>query len=401
MKRHGIQGFFTVAAIKFMSLLLMVYVLFFLFYFGGLSEVGIYSAITAVSAPLAMFCSFRYVEWIALHENKEYGFSVSVVSGVLLYFLLAIPAFMILRNFVSDWLILLLLIAYKLIEMIGEFYITLLVSKGDIVGAGVSVCARFTLVLIFSILGLALGFESKLWVIVIALFASYTLVLLLIDMPKMLRMRYFVSFSIRDIYLYVVANFKYGLLGAMVSINSTFPRYFLTYVGDMKLLGLFSLVYQVAATVVNIAQYPVSVGISRIRIYLQGRYHLLQFASIVITVFVLALLGGSGLPALNQHNWLSNSFTGYLMLLFFAASMFVFLMFRGVIFSLAIALESARHLQWIVLIAGLLAAFILLSMWSVGFIASSFLMSCLFVVISSYLSVLMVVFGLRHSEVAA
>lgn len=398
MKMSSLFGFISLAAIKFTSLLLMAYVLFFLFFFGGLSQVGIYSAITAVTAPLAMFCSFRYVEWIALHENKSYGFSLSVSAASVIYMLLAIPSFFVMQLFVDDWRLLFLLFIYKLIEMICEFYMALLASRGEVYASAISVCARFILVAVLSLTGVALGFEDGLWIIIGALLISYAIVFIFLDMPRLMKENDFIICDIASLFSYVVSNFRYGLLGAAVSVNSVLPRYFFTYLGDMKVLGLFSLVYQVAATVVNVAQYPVSIGASHIKAYFQENYRFFRFSIVAVAVFALAILSVCTLPSLNQHNWIGGKFYNYLVLALCAGAMFIFLMYRGILFSVAIASGGAKHLQWLVLVAGGFALLTMSVVWYLSLVSSSFLIGCLYVSFSSFFSALLVFREIKLSE---
>lgn len=395
ISKRKYYSLFSLVSIKFVSLFLMAYVLLYLSYFGGLNSVGVFSAITAVTGPLAMFASFRYVEWMALHGDKNYAFSISISAAIFIYFILALFAYFILIKIDCDLVVLLLLVTYKPFEMIGEFYASSLISKGDVNGAVLSVVSRLILIIIFSLLGLLYKFGSVLLIIAASLIVSHIFVLALNDFPKIIRKRHFVVITVHDILGYISNNFKYGLLSAIISFNSSLPRYFLTYIGDMEILGLFSMIYLVAATAVNILQYPVSVKIVQIRDYLIGNLYLIRLVFLIQSVVLLFLLILSGAPYLNIHDWRSYSNINLILLFVSISFMFVFLMFRGILFSLSIALNLASNLQWLTLCSSILAVFVLSGLRFFEHVDSNLIISCLFVSMSSYFSSIIVIYKLK------
>lgn len=386
MKKNIIE-FFLIVAMKFASLSLMIYVIGFIFYFGGLKELGIYSAITAVTIPLTVFASYRYIEWMALEPNKNDAFLIASSSAVLTYIFFVFFATPIFYSIHNDFFTMFFLIIYRPLELVSDIYVSFLVGIQKKSLAAISILSKFFLVIVISFLLKIFSKLDAVQLVALSVFLSYLSVFSFFDVPVMLHKRYLQRISFTNIRLYLKDNYHYGFLNTMVTLNSVIPRYYLTYIGSMESLGLFSFLYQISATLVNLIQYAVSIKIQSISKFMLENFYILSRIAAVLMVLILVLL----FVFIKQpYNYASLIKENYLWSFFIISGMFVFLMYRGLLISIFITIEKGGRMNIYFFSAGLLAATLILPFIIFNIIESSIALSVVFVMMSCYITSLFI-----------
>lgn len=383
-----------IIVLKMASLILMGYVMLFLTVFGGLADVGVYSAVTAVTAPAAMFFMFRYVEWIALSEDKVSAFSVSVSVAVTGFLLAAPIIYLFLKEVVPSKFFLFFLIAYKPFELLNDFFVSMLVSRGDKRLAFFSLFYKLAGVIIISMTGLMLGFKNLPLLIALALFLAFFGVTLIHDLVCVVRLRIFQWPGSKAMLAYACDNVKFGVLGLLVSVNSLLPRYYLIAMGDMAMLGLFSLAYQIAASMVNILQYPIGLKVAGIRDFFIVRAPWLDFILIGFFALLVASVVGVFFVASGAHIDYA-TLPRMIFLSIIVLLMFFYLIFRGFLLSLIVATAQTEYIYLVVLISSfvaVLASALVIHLYSE---ISPFLVSSFFVIVSSFVTSTILVLRFR------
>lgn len=380
-----ISELLSMVVLKMASLMLMGYVMLFLTVFGGLQDVGSYSAVTAMTAPVAMFLMFRYVEWIALAGNKVAAFSVSVLVAVGGFIVAAPLIYAVLSGVTENGVFLVFLIAWKPLEIFGDFFISYLISCGDKRGAIRSVVCKLLGVVALSMLGVLAGFDNFPLLISWALFLGFVFVVVFHDLRIVRRKKSFVMPGWRGIVDYVRSNFKFGLLGVLVSVNSLVPRYYLMAAGDIAMLGLFSLLYLVAASAVNLLQYPISLKAAEIKNFFCDRIYLFDYVPAMLGAVLILMTIVGMFFSVNVRDGVSG-LMGVLVVLFFSALMFLYLLFRGLSLSLAIAANRADFVYVFVVFSALSGFLFSLIVWFFNSEISDIFLSSYFVIVSSFVA---------------
>lgn len=375
----------VITVLKMASLILMGYVIAFLSFFGGLSELGSYSAVTSVTAPLAMFFMFRYVEWIALSEDKALAFSVSVSIAVTGFVVFSPIVFYLLSGVVDSGLFLFLMLAFKPLELFSDFYVAMLVSRGERRAAFFSIVLKLSGVIFISTVALLFGFENFPLVVAVALFASFLFVFLFYDLPCVVRNKIFILYGKSSAIEYLGRNFMFGVQGLLISFNSVAPRYYLIAVGDMRLLGLFTLIYQIAASIVNVIQYPISIKISGIRNFLLSKLRLMDIITGVFFCVLLGLVSSVMLWGGYDYNH-SSSLIGIASIIVAVLVMFIFLTYRGLLLSLVIATGQASRNYLVIVFSFFVAILVSSLIGSSSYQISPFAVSLVFVIVSSFVT---------------
>jgi hypothetical protein len=154
-----------------------------------------------------------------------------------------------------------MLIFYKPLEMTSDMLVVAYTSNGNRRSGLVSVYSKLLLVIIFTTCSVYIFHWDPLKCAAGSLLTSYAIVLLCYDLKLVHNKNMWSKVDYMEIKGYVSENVGYGTLNLLMSLNSSMPRYFLIYQSNMAKLGLFSLLYQVAATTVNVMQYPISVKV--------------------------------------------------------------------------------------------------------------------------------------------
>ncbi len=360
----------------------MAFVLLFLTVSGGLSDVGTFSAATAVTAPIAMFLVFRYVEWISLATDPVKAFSEST-SVAITGFILACPfIYWGLAGWIRDHLFIKLLLIYKPFEIISDLIVTLHAARNKRLIALISAYVRLFGVIALSIL-FVYGLKIKpLHGVVVALLTSYVTTFLLYDMPILRRFGLFILPNASESVNYIRFNFSYGLLNLAVTLNSSMPRYFLAFQQDLKSLGLYSLLYQVAATGVNIIQYPLSIKVKAVYRLIRENIYKIRVSLVLGAMLTLSACVGSALgwiPSLqpNVGGW------GRILYIVLIGFMFLPLLLRGALITSAIGAARGEKLYSILATSMVISIFIVGASYRFGTAEGGLVLACAYVSASS------------------
>lgn len=294
------KDFLFAALVKLLTLMLMGYVVFFVLFFGGAYQVGVFASVASFFAPLVMFSNFRYVEYISCSDSVKKATLTALITSIFVFLSAVICFFVVKSKFgifpeVSDSLFFVFVI-YKILEQTADFFSTAFIVKKHLKFVAALAVLRFFLFFVLSLLlNVFFGESDFLICVVVALVFSY-FICFVIDVI------FFVSdydggvINFFEIFEYVSNNFGYGFLSMAISFNSSLPRYFLNYTGKMEILGIFSVVYQIAATVVNVFQQAVGIHGRRVSVFLKENLFLLYGSGVALFCFYgLFLLKMKGL----------------------------------------------------------------------------------------------------------
>lgn len=324
---------------------MMAFLMLFLLLYGGAKSLGIYAAITAITAPISMFCVFRYIESIALSQSKSKSFLTSLSAAIMLYIVMAPPIFYLIRDNIGDYFSAFILFLFKPLEMIHDFYIVYLSSEKLYKKAILSMSAKFIVFLVICVLGFFYLHWSVIHVVCLALFLSYFSILLILDIPYIRKVK-IEHVGLLDIHRYVIENVRHGIANAMISINSVMPRYFFMFVGDLKMLGIFTFIYQMSATCVNVIQYPMSIRANDISNFIFKKYYFVNGFFKISLIFVLLYIF-----SLNYilHNGDDKLILFFLLFIFIS---FVMMLLRGALFSSLIAIKKDKVMNKYIFLSG-------------------------------------------------
>jgi hypothetical protein len=335
--------------LKFSSLALTASVLLFLTVAGGLKEVGIYSSATAVTAPIATFLIFRSVEWISMSESYAKAFSIATVFAAGSFLLASPVVYLILEKWVQDFLFLKLILLYKPLEIISDMLMIVYTASGNKRLALYSIYSKFSLAAALTFIFIRISHISPLRSAAFALLIAFFAVILCYDWRNIRQKKLYASMEAKEVFAYVKGNIGYGFLSMAVSVNSSMPRYFLISQSDMSKLGLFSLLYQLAATLVNILQYPISIKVAKVSGFIKSHaVEIKKYVSSLMLIFVMAAVvamaayhGEKDIFMMREFRWVL--YPAIICL------MFVFLLIRGIMVTAVIGLRKGDMLYAIII----------------------------------------------------
>lgn len=324
--------------IKFSSVAIMGGIFLFLWIHGGFGGIGEFAAVTAIIAPLGVFSQFRYVEYIALNENKKIALYCSLYSSLIIFLILSFGFLIIQEVFFGFSFLFLLAIFYKLFEMFFEFQNAYFVSINKISYAiWINIFRIINIVLMYLIYTFFfLEYNSLLYCFSFLILSN--LILFIFSGVK------FFKIDAKTLISYIKLNYSYGFTSMFVSLNSLVPRYFYMAVGDSKGLGIFTIIYLFSSTSVNIFQYLFSVKVK----YLEGLYLSKKHTIKKITLFLILL------PLF--FIYINESYALIVMSFFL---MFVFMLIRGALITVNIVWAEKSKINMSVII-GMVVSFLVI-----------------------------------------
>lgn len=373
--------------IKFSSLSIMIFILLYILLSSGLESVGYFSAVTAITAPIAMFCQFRYIEVIGLaaEDKKEWTFFTSIISSLCVFLVISLGIVIFLRfiNY-QNYYLLILALAYKFFEMFSDSYIAYLSSVKKNKRAFSVVVMRVFLVLVCTAFSWVWKHgdivENILWAMLVAYLISSIFDFILIYKNANIHVQFI------EIWHYICANIGYGFLAVFVSINSLIPRYFFMYAGDYKNLGLFSVLYLCASFPVNVFQFAVSLRATLIKEYLVKNFKI-QKLNIILSLFVIISL-------LFLFKYVVS--TSYLYLLLYIVLMFLALMIRGIFITYSISNQLNTYINFVVVASMVACSGCMLLLFMVNWFSSLLIFGVFYVFLASSLTTFMLIFRNRR-----
>lgn len=332
----------------------MSYVMLFLLTRGGTKALGEFSAIVSITAPICMFLMFRCVESIALAQDKKREYSILLIGATTIFLTLS-PLFYLAAQYLGvNPLFSLLILAFKPLEMAAELTTTAFMASERKNWAARSMLIRTAGVVAISLLFTLATDLSPLTTVGIALFFSYSAVFLLYDFRRLRSSDLLGLFGVLQIARYLMRNFGLGALNFSISFNSSMPRYVLAEQAGLATLGTFALMHQIASTLVNIVQYPVSLQAANVLFFV--RRHAKLFRAICLTGIAAASLGLILALTAVAPELIPEALTYRYIALVGVLTLFMLLalMTRGIILTALIA--SQRHLKMYLLIVASTAA---------------------------------------------
>ncbi len=249
---------------------------------------GAYSAMVALTAPICMFLMFRCAESISLAHDKKREFSLLLTGSVTIFLALGPLFFLAGRSLGVGPIFCLLILAFKPLEMIAELTNTAFIARKSEYWATRSCLARVAgVVLLTNLLDITVQL-APLITVGLSLLFTYSAVFLLHDLPRLRSSDLLELFGVNALLNYVKRNFGLGALNFTISFNSSLPRYVLAEQSGLAALGTFALMYQIAATLVNILQYPVSLNAAYVLLLV--RRHSTRLNVICVTGIAVASL---------------------------------------------------------------------------------------------------------------
>ncbi|WAT83479.1 hypothetical protein [Delftia acidovorans] len=382
--KKGTLELLIIGLAKAGGLFIAFYSIVFISIQGGVSELGKFSAVTSILAPLVMFVTFRYVEFINAAADKFKAFSEIFWVGGCLYAIAAVLVGLFLWVYDSmgiAFYIFALVAIYKIFELFNDLLTTTLFAVGQKRLAISVIAAKVLAIVVLSIVWHWLVGLSALNTMCAALVSGFIGCFLLIDLPICVRYHLMHKTNFSEMMNFIKKNIGLGFFNLLISLNSTLPRYYILYFGDFYQLGLYTLIYQISATAVNIVQYPISVKVEaiakifRVRPGVEWRLFLGQF-------FGVALLLAGGF--LSQS--LPIVYAGLASL-----AMFVGLSIRGIFITACLGLGVVRdYVQTLVI--SILAGVVFLAVFElIHFDGSRLLLSFIYVLISSAVTSLILI----------
>jgi hypothetical protein len=356
---------------KLFSLSIMGYVVGFIAWKGGLEPVGEFSSIVALLAPIAMFSVLRYPEWIALADDKMGALSTVLISSQLLYGFGAtvlVLAVAVLGGISLEQF--LLLAVFKSLEIVndqlGAYYSAAQLHRRAIASNALKLAGLLFLTnVVFDIEP-----TSVVTTVAYSLVCGHFFVLVIYDGPTLKRLGRPPATQIQS---FLATQYQFGFSNALTSVNSNMPRYFLMAMSSKTLLGIFSIIYLVSATLVNVFQFPVSIKVERIKqALLSGPHH----AQSLFFFVLISVLGFLSIAAL----WSGSG--GFLYYFLACVAMSLALMLRGVGVSLEVGFGEASTLNRY-LIFGMLGASLIVAIATHMVSESQYLMLAICYVIVS------------------
>lgn len=323
INKNNLTRFLEIGGAKIVGFSIISYSILFIAIFGGVIELGRFSAVGAILSPLTMFVTFRYIELIGISSDKAKTFTDLVVSAFSIYFILAVVIGIGVGVYHSNEIRLhdyFLMVVYKSVELFGDMLAVVLIQIKR--GRDAARVALYKMGIVF-ILSMILHFYiglSILNAIYISLIVGFLAVFLLVEIGLCKKYNLITYGGRGDIFRFIKLNYSLGLFNALMSLNSVIPRYYILYFGDLRQLGIFSLIYQISSVSVNFLEYAAGIYVKKIaNIFAVNGYVSWLILSSYVAAFALML---SGL-----------ALEGYLQLAYFAIStiaMFTVLMGRGV-----------------------------------------------------------------------
>jgi hypothetical protein len=334
--------------LKFSSMALTAFALIFLTLAGGLESVGRYSSVTAVTAPLVMFLSFRNVEWMSLSSDKKMAFSTAVSVAFVGFSFAAPLVYVEMDPLIGDNYFLASLLVFKAIEIISEMLVVVYTTSGFKKMALISIYAKLACAALLSVTFVFILKMQVLRGVAAAMLVSYLGVISIYDYKNIRSMSLFSVPRLGSFIEYVRKNFGYGALNMAISVNSSMPRYFLIYRADMTSVGAFSLMYQIAATMVNVIQYPVSVKVVRVSAMVEKWVRPIKVAILSVGIIAIVTLT---ITSMLTDGGASTRFGRWLLYGLLIALMFLPLVIRGGVLTAAIGCGKTRRLYGVVVVS--------------------------------------------------
>ena len=372
MKKKLIQVL-EILLIKFSSVAIMGLIFLYLWINDGFEGVGEFAALMAIIAPIGVFSQFRYIEFISIAENKENAFKISYTSSLIVFtFFISI---FLLFVFISGWGLYLYILAilYKYQEMYFEFKNAYSVSLNDRINALRMNALRIVGVFLLFLLDYSIGIDN--YLLFAFLFLNfYNFIVIIFNKFD------FSSIDLRSSLGYVKDNYYYGISSMLISLNSLIPRYFFIYLGDKKSLGIFTIIYLVSSTSVNLFQYLFSVKSELVFNIVINKSKIIKF--LLVSLLPLAFFM---LFMVDQYLVLFSSFF----------LMFIFMLIRGLIITSSVVYGLKSKINYSVILGMILS--IILSFLSYIFNSEflNFSVASFYVVLSSCITSFILIYILN------
>lgn len=373
-----LNSFLHSSLIKGASLAITAYSMVFLLVLGGAESVGFLATVTAFTAPIFMFSNFRHVEHISLssevRESTALSYRVSAILAI--FFLVVFAVFAFLFEFTpGGHAFFLMILVSKIFEQFLDFSAVYLIKTGSRDLAARSAFVRMFVLFFFTVTFFFLDLNLLINTSLSLLLAYVSSVLVEIRALDYLRLKK----SAGEMLSYSINNYKYALLNVFISVNSMIPRYMLIAFSDASTVGRFSLLYQIAATLVNLFQYAVSVNSNAVLKIVESKKKLFGIGALGLLLFSLLLY----VCYFFYHAQISVSVWYFLSVLL----MFLALFLRGVLLVALIA-RSVANIFGMVFFSSLVSFFLVIGFFIFEINAVELMSAILFVVFSSMMTFL-------------
>jgi len=322
-------------AVKFSSVLYSTYIIFYLYYFGNLTEVGLYSSAISIISPIIMISSLRYIEAIAISANKIKLLKLISISSAVLYTLLSLMVLIILffTRDESYLLLLLALIVVKYLELKVDILCAFIISKNEKITF--FSLLRLAVLILNSIFLIKLNYGfSSLNIIILSILISNITILIIYKSNNEKSDNTKVIFT--ELYGFIKNNIKFGYTNLFLSINSNIPKYYMIFLNEFELLGAYTILYLISATSVNILQNPISHTIDKLQYFIQREIVLLHN---ILNLFTLIWI--ITIYFLIQNNiiftQINKLFDYVILIIIIIIILSIFMLIRGTLISLSIA----------------------------------------------------------------
>lgn len=374
--KNNLNKIIEVGGARIAGFFIIFYSVLFITFFGGVVELGRFSAVGAILSPLTMFVTFRYIELIGISADKSKTFSELVISAFSIYFCVVV--------FIGFWVDyyqsrdirlsdFILMVTYKSVELFGDILAVVLIQtrKG---GEATKIAVYKTAIIVALSLVLHFYFYlPALDAVYISLIFGFLIVFLLVEIRVCKKYNLLIRRSLDDVLGFIKSNFSLGVFNALMSLNSVVPRYYILYFGDLRQLGVFSLIYQLSSTSVNLLEYVSGIYVRSIaRGFIKKKYISRLILSGYIISFVLIIFG----LIIENHSQF-----GYFIIS--GIAMFMVLMGRGVSVVICLGLSVGVNYAGLMLATMMVGSIVVYALEYLSFMEGRLFFAFLYVLVAS------------------
>ncbi len=323
INKNGFVKALEVGGARVFGFVIIIYSVLFISVFGGIIELGKFSAVGAILAPLTMFVTFRYIELIGVSKNREKTFTDLITSAFFVYapFSVIIGAWIAYYGSndirLHDYA---LMAIYKFIELFGDVLAVVLIqSERGMVATKIALYKMSSVVVLSGVLYFVFGVHA-LNSVYISFVIGFAAVFILVEMPLCKKHGVMSFTGLADVCKFIQSHYGLGFFNSLMSLNSVMPRYYILYFGDLRILGIFSLIYQISSVSVNFIEYAAGIYVKKTSEMFVAKPFIVKLIYLSCVASFLFVLIGS---MLGNNYWLFR-------FLMFVIAMFVVLFWRGI-----------------------------------------------------------------------